>query len=62
MSDFLTFEWDKENEQLEIHGNSEGLMSLRNQIDRLLESQENDHIHMMVPSWGGVSYLKRSNA
>lgn len=53
MSDFLTFEWDKKNEKLEIHGNAKGLKLLRTQIDNLLKSRGNDHVHMMVPSWGG---------
>ena len=49
----LTFEWDENQELLEIHGNFIGLMELRNTIDSLIESCGSDHIHLMIPSWGG---------
>ncbi len=49
----LTFEWDEQNELLEIHGNQEGLNSFKNEIELLLKSTNEDHIHLQSPSWGG---------
>lgn len=53
MSRLLTFELDEKNELLEIHGNNEGLLYLKQQIESLILVEELDHVHMMVPSWGG---------
>ena len=53
MSRILTFELDEKNELLEIHGNTEGLIFLKDKIDNLIKMKKNDHIHMMVSSWGG---------
>ena len=49
----LTFEWDSDNEILEIHGNGKGLEKLKNAIDSLIDKTDNDHIHLMTKSWGG---------
>lgn len=49
----LTFEWDKDSEQLEIHADSEGLQELVNQLEKLLSCKDNDHLHLMAEGWGG---------
>lgn len=53
MNKLLTFELDEKGELLEIHANKDGLCFLKEKIDVLIKAQTNDHIHMMVPSWGG---------
>lgn len=49
----VSFEWDRQNERLEIHGSTEGLHALANAIDTLASKGESDHIHLMTPEWGG---------
>ena len=48
----LTFEWDKESEQLEIHANAKGLNDLVAQLTKLASYRE-EHLHMMTEDWGG---------
>lgn len=52
-NNLLTFEWDSDNEVLEIHGNEKGLEKLKDIIDSLMTKTNNDHIHLMTKSWGG---------
>lgn len=47
----LTFEITEEGDEIEIHGDREGLVSLLRAISTVLES--GDHDHLMSPSWGG---------
>ncbi|MEB3103713.1 Imm32 family immunity protein [Ferviditalea candida] len=47
----LTFEFDKENEKIEIHADKYGLLFLKQKIDVLL--QKGGDVHLMTPSWGG---------
>lgn len=47
----LTFEYDTDNERLEIHADLKGLIFLREQIDSLIK--EGGSIHLMTPNWGG---------
>ncbi len=63
MSKELTFEFNEKNELLEIHGNAEGLIFLRDKITNLIEMEKNEHIHLMIPSWGGeeLSENKKCN-
>ena len=49
----LTFEWNEKAESLEIHGNREGLKHLAAMLQALLAKDENDHVHLMTPQWGG---------
>ena len=49
----LTFEWDKDSEQLEIHTDSEGLKELVKQIKKLTSVEGNEHLHLMTEDWGG---------
>ena len=49
----LTFEWDKDSEQLEIHADSEGLEELVKQIKKLTGFEGNEHLHLMTEDWGG---------
>lgn len=52
-TDRLSFEWDEKGEKLEIHGNREGLENLVRILQSLLAKDENDHVHLMTPQWGG---------
>jgi len=52
-SDLLTFEWDSNNETLEIHCNQKGLEKLKHMIDSLLVKKNSDHVHLMTNEWGG---------
>ncbi len=52
----LTFEFDRENEKLEIHSDIEGLKSFRSLVGKLIQNSEkgkNDHAHLMTEDWGG---------
>ena len=49
----LTFEWDKDAEQLEIHADSEGLKELVKHIKKLASVEGNEHLHLMTEDWGG---------
>ena len=50
----LTFELDPEHDQqLEIHGDAEGLETLRACIDLLLRATPPEHDHLWTASWGG---------
>ena len=50
----LTFELTKDGDQLEIHGNREGLLLLREAVGRLLrDPMKQDHCHLMTETWGG---------
>ncbi|WP_148864691.1 Imm32 family immunity protein [Marinobacter fonticola] len=49
----LTFEWDSEAEQLEIHADANGLNDLVSQLLKLAAHSEIDHIHLMTEDWGG---------
>lgn len=47
----LTFEYDDDNEKIEIHANKKGLDLLKKQIEKLLLNESDTHL--MTPSWGG---------
>ena len=52
----LTFEKDKEDDQLFIHADSEGIRILLKSLNHLLDKIENgmiDHDHLMTDDWGG---------
>lgn len=49
----LTFEWDKDSEQLEIHLDSKGLQALVKQINKMSDCEGNNHLHLMTDDWGG---------
>ena len=52
----LTFEYDKKDEFLMIHGDADGLQFLQTQIKSLLNSAEKgaiNHLHLMSTEWGG---------
>nr|VFK66582.1 MAG: Immunity protein 32 [Candidatus Kentron sp. UNK]VFK69920.1 MAG: Immunity protein 32 [Candidatus Kentron sp. UNK] len=50
----LSFEWDKNSEQLEVHADHAGLEELILHINRLISSDECEHVHLMSKAWGGV--------
>lgn len=49
----LSFEWDSENERLEIHGTSEAFMDFAKSLESLASHGESGHIHLMTEDWGG---------
>ncbi len=49
----LTFESDKNDEQLEIHGDKEGLLKLAKILTQMAEQKESEHRHLMTKDWGG---------
>jgi len=49
----LTFETPKDGEEIEIHGNEEGIRGLCDVLQRLLKSGKSEHDHLFTPSWGG---------
>lgn len=56
MEHLLTFELDRDGDQVFIHGDPEGLRFLSLMLDRLIraaESGEEEHEHLMTPDWGG---------
>jgi hypothetical protein len=64
MEEFLlSFEIDKDNEQIQIHGDKKGLQNLCQLINKLISNTEEgyfDHDHLMTPQWGG-SELSEKN-
>ena len=48
----LTFEISSDGQELEIHGDREGLTELIEIIGRVLRTQQHDHL--MTPEWGGT--------
>ena len=58
---YLTFELTKDGDQLEIHGNEEGLRDLAEVIEKLLkEPNIQEHTHLMTESWGGDELSPKS--
>lgn len=49
----LTFESNKADEQLEIHGDKEGLLTLAKILIEMAEQKESEHRHLMTEDWGG---------
>lgn len=47
----LTFEL-KDGDEIEIHGDEDGLRRLLEAVRRVLETGEHDHL--MTPAWGGA--------
>lgn len=50
----LTFEADKDNDQLEIHGDKNGLLRLAKILTDMARQQETEHRHLMTEDWGGA--------
>ena len=48
----IVFEFNKKDEQLEIHGTSVDLQSLSSILSNLAK-RAGDHEHLMTPSWSG---------
>ena len=49
----LSFEYDELGGRLEIHGNRKGLEHLVEQLQFLIRTDRDDHIHLMTQEWGG---------
>lgn len=53
MKDYtLTCEITSDGDEVEIHATKEGLISLKKEIEYLIQN-ENDHVHLRTPIWGG---------
>jgi hypothetical protein len=53
MEKVLTLELDQRGETVELHLNKAGIEYLKNILDRLISNNQNDHLHLMTPDWGG---------
>jgi hypothetical protein len=53
MKKLFTIEIDRQGELIEMHLNKEGAVYLRDVLNRLIEINANDHLHLMTPDWGG---------
>ena len=49
----LSFESNNDNQQLEIHGDKEGLLKLAKILSEMAEQKESEHRHLMTKDWGG---------
>ena len=47
----LTFELKKDGDEIELHGNAQGLRHLISRIEAALKNR--DHEHLMTAEWGG---------
>ena len=61
-SHLLTFEWDKENQTLEIHGDVNGLNLLKNKLEFLIKIEKQDHTHLMSKEWGGDEITEKKQS
>ncbi len=53
MEKILTLEFNKQAEFIELHFNKEGAEYLKNILTKLIENDEEEHVHLMTPDWGG---------
>jgi hypothetical protein len=53
MERVLTIELDQLGEMVELHLNKAGAEYLKNILDRLISNNQNEHLHLMTPDWGG---------
>lgn len=53
MEKIFTIEFDKQDETIELHLNKVGAEYLKGVLDKLIYNNQNDHIHLMTPEWGG---------
>jgi len=54
MEKLFTIEWNQKEENVEVHLNESGITYLRNVLNKLVEANIQDHIHLMTPNWGGA--------
>lgn len=50
----LTFELNDTNEQIEIHGDKEGILKLAKILTDMAVKNESEHCHLMTKDWGGA--------
>jgi len=53
MEKVFTLELDQRDGILELHLNKTGAENLRNILDKLISTNEDQHLHLMSPEWGG---------
>lgn len=49
----FTVEYNSEQECVEIHLNEDGAAELMRVLQECRESDSNEHVHLLTPSWGG---------
>ena len=49
----FTVELDKRGESIELHFNKAGVEYLISLLTKLVESDKQQHLHLMTPDWGG---------
>jgi len=49
----FTVELDKKDESVELHLDKNGAEYLRDLLTRIIESDVEDHLHLMTDEWGG---------
>lgn len=53
MNKIFTIELDEQDELVEMHLNKEGAEYLKSILDKLISNNQDDHLHLMAPDWGG---------
>lgn len=53
MEKVLTLELDQQGELIELHLNKAGAEYLKNVLVKLIENNQDEHLHLMTPDWGG---------
>ncbi len=53
MEKILTLELDQQGELIELHLNKAGAEYLKNVLVKLIENNQDEHLHLMTPDWGG---------
>ena len=53
MEKILTLELDQQGELIELHLNKAGAEYLKNILVKLIKNNQNEHLHLMTPDWGG---------
>jgi hypothetical protein len=53
----LVFELTPEGDQLEIHGDEEGLRRLKRHLEALLSGAQ--HVHLKTPAWAGTDLTEQ---
>ena len=49
----LSFEWNGEDDVLEIHGDQEGFRRFSDLVCKLADRSNPEHCDLMTPEWGG---------
>lgn len=53
MEKIFTVELDQQGEAIELHINKTGAEYLKNILEMLISNNQDNHLHLMTPDWGG---------